>query len=257
MFLHERMYDVVSDVDMIYDKFFKAYVDDLEAVSVDSSFRRQLYDENPITIGSLLSSEFTDMDCLKAHLTNPITLTCGIGLKNGSFYNPTRQIIQISVQSHAILYQINPNRYSHLNKQMITSLSNEFTEGRIKGTIDHELTHWVDDTLNNGFLSKIIYQANEFNKPELLLLGKEDVNLTYFEIQGQMGNIRQAQRKNAERWDSMTLHDLFEIIPPLMAIYNRVSQKYSSKIVYLWQRHLIQRMNRENLLGKSMRKFIK
>ena len=257
MILTEKMYDVVSDVDLIYNEFFKDYVDNIDKYTNDRNFISKLESLQPITIGTIKSDQLQSLDCIKADLANPVEIIGGIGLRNGSFYQPSKKLIQISVVRDAILYLIDPKPYDHLDSNVKKNLSNEFTAARIKGTIDHELIHWVDDTTNKYFLTNIINMASEFGKPELKLLGKEDVNLTYFEIQGQMGNIRQLKREHDSDWDNMTLEDVFGMIPSLGSINRKISINYSSRVRDLWQRNLLKRMNREGLLGKRMRNFVK
>jgi len=43
--------------------------------------------------------------------------------------------------------------------------------------------------------------------------------------------------------------------PPLRATTTALYNKYSKEVLDIWLKNLITRMNRENLLGKNMKKF--
>jgi len=132
---------------------------------------------------------------------------------------------------------------------------NEITEHKLKATIAHELSHWISDSLYNSQIKKTINLAIKLDKHIKEVLRVEDVNMSYFEIDAQIHGIKQIKRKKNKYWDTYTLTDLFFMYPPLRATTTVLYNKYSKEVLDIWLKNLITRMNRENLLGKNMKKF--
>ena len=49
---------------------------------------------------------------------------------------------------------------------------------------------------------------------------------------------------------------MFFKYPALRGIYIDIYKKYGKQIVDLWQKNIIKRMHRENLLGKNMSQYV-
>jgi hypothetical protein len=65
----------------------------------------------------------------------------------------------------------------------------DLSEPRIKGSIHHELTHWVDDTMNNQHIDKFIKNNEKKTAEENNVL--KYINTHYLERQAQIHNIKQ------------------------------------------------------------------
>jgi hypothetical protein len=128
-------------------------------------------------------------------------------------------------------------------------IKKEYTEERIKGSIHHELAHWIDDTFNNQHLKKRIEKNLALNSAgEALPFDKVTVNAHYMEIQAQIHNIKQLHNKYADTWDTLSFDEMIGMSPSLYNTYR--SLPYSLKTQ--WVKKLKMRMFREGLLGKRM-----
>jgi hypothetical protein len=139
------------------------------------------------------------------------------------------------------------NAIDNLDYQDAKRLKLEFTEDKIKGSIHHELTHWIDDTMNNYHITKRVNKAMELGTVNF---GGIPVNSTKMEIQAQIHNVKQLHNKYKDVWDNLTFIDMIEKSLPLMTILNSFSE--NETIRTKWIRDLKTRMYREGLLGKKM-----
>jgi len=235
--LNERLTDVNEDVDLIYDLGFRDDVNKLmeSGVLIDNMFQTSNIDTK------YLKAELS----VKAHKLNPCTIEINNG---GNYYKPSDNLISVGVHQQAkeliidnggVLNDIG----SYLNDDQVDRIKQEFTEGKIKGSIHHELTHWIDDTLNNQHINKTV------NSPETMKkINKNNVNSNYIELQAQIHNIVQLKRVYSDTWDNITFKELVTISPTLNNIYKNLSFDIRNE----WVRKLKTRMHREGLLGKMM-----
>jgi len=243
--INERLMDVDSDVDMIYDYYFR---DDIEKVKSTNS----LYDvdfEKKEYNTSFLNSSLAK----KADKLNRCKIFINIGANH---YNPKASVIALGVSDNAVdfvLENFNGNLNKAIlelklsgNKEQSINLSNEFSESKIKGSIHHELAHWIDDTLHNGHIklraNKALETGGGMTKRGL------PINADKMEIQGQIHNIVQLKKEYSDIWDSLTFEDLLKLSTTL----NIVNSQLVGDIKTKWKRDLLKRMYREGLLGKNM-----
>ena len=239
--LAERLIDVDSDVNMIYDKYFKADVDKIGETGIlePKMFRRYQSD----------TSELRDPESIEAHQLNPCQIIINHG---GNHYNPIRKVLSFSVNSSAFDFVIFDHDGSLSAAIKATSdsytknnLAQEFTEERIKGSIHHELAHWVDDTMHNEHINKSLKTAKELGTSPFK--GKP-VNSTKMEIEAQIHNIKQLHNKYGDIWDKLTFRQMLAASPAL----NTINKQLTPEIRVKWVRDLKTRMHREGLLGKNM-----
>lgn len=193
----------------------------------------------------------------------PLVIKCG--LSQSPFYQPAEGSNHPDYDLIVITPNVDVIQLSYdyadpanlLPSNARTMFSNEVTEHRPKSAIYHELAHWLDDVTRNRHLEKMLSHASELSRPDLLRLGKKDVNMTYFEIEGQIHSLKQLKRSFAKEWDSFTLNDIFVRYTALAHIYLTILSKYGKDVVDIWQRNLVKRMHREGLLGKNMRRFVR
>jgi len=239
--LAEKLTNVDSDVDLIYNTYFKKDIDEISKTGV---ITRYMFDM-PTTDTSVLKDDAS----IKANELNP----CKILINNGgNHYAPLQHIISVSINDGArdfILDNFNGiitnavDYLSDLNQKK--SLEQEFTEHKIKGSIHHELAHWIDDTMNNNHIQKVIKKAQEYRSNSLYDI---PVNATKMEIQGQIHNIKQLYNKYKDTWDTLSWNNLIELSPSLSNINKILTGNINTK----WVRDLKIRMHREGLLGKNM-----
>ena len=231
--LSERLTDVDIDVDMLYNKYFKHDVEELEGSGMYTNKIFNYYETNT----SILQSE----EAKQAHILNP----CKIIINDGkNFYNPNEKTIGIGINDNASNYIFNNHggdfkkAIESLNPSQQSSLSKEFKEEKIKGSIHHELAHWIDDTMNKQHISKRIGKQIKLGRSDL---GGISVNASKMEIQGQIHNVKQLYNKYKDTWDEMPFQKLLSLSIPLGTIYKELSGDIRKQ----WIRDLKTRMNRE------------
>ena len=240
--LSEKLTDVDTDVDLLYDKYFRNDIEAIERTGFITSAMFEKFETD--------TSILTSPDSVKCHELNPCVIKINPGL---NYYNPNESIIGIGYSRNAYDFIMNNAsgnietalRYLSDEKQRKT-LIKEFTEIRIKGSIHHELAHWIDDTLNNRHIKARVGKAMERNTRDL---GGIPVDATRMEIQGQIHNIKQAYNKNKDVWDELSFQDVLDLLPSTNSVNNKLTGETKAK----WRKELKLRMNREGLLGKNMK----
>jgi hypothetical protein len=239
--LSEKLTDIDDDVNMIYTKYFEYDIKEVERTGIirDNMF---LYSE---TNTDILKSK----ECVDAHSVN----ACVIKMNTGSnYYQPKSNTLSFSINDNAVDY-VKGEAGCNLNLAVSllhtdaqkSSLRAEFTEEKMKGSIHHELAHWLDDTHHNQHINKRLNKAQEFKTKDL---GGIPVNSTKMEIQGQIHNVKQLYNKYKDIWDTLSFYDMLKYSPPLTSVFNGLSGDIKTK----WIRELKTRMHREGLLGKNM-----
>lgn len=241
----ERLMNVDDDVDMIYNIFFKDYIEKIQKTKSLNGIDFESKEYNTSFLNSPLAK--------KANKLNRCKIFTNI---DGNYYNPVDSIIVMSINDGAINFakkEFNGNlieAYNYLKRKdgdnKANNFMNEFSEHKIKGSIHHELAHWIDDTLHNNHIKARANKANELgvgmNKKGL------PINADKMEIQGQIHNIKQAKNKYSDVWDDLTFDELKSLIPTINIVYNQLKGNIRDK----WVRNLKSRMHREGLLGKNM-----
>lgn len=246
--LNEKLTEVDEDVDFIYDKYFKEDINEIQRTGVVT--------ENMFSTNKLNTGDLTSKSSVEAHKLNPCTIHINnFDLVTDNFYNPNEQIISISINDDAFKYAL---RYggniqkakSWLNDNQQKQFENEFTEDKIKGSINHELVHWIDDTLHNRHIKNRLNRAQELGSKNF---NNEPINMHYVEIQAQIHNIKQAKRKYQDIWDELSFKELISFVPSLKTIYSQLNNPYmGDNKLKKWLKKLKTRMYREGLLGKNM-----
>ena len=236
--LTEKLHNVNDDVDLIYNKYFKNDIEKLKQTGIITKEMFKRYQTDTSILQNLKS--------IKTHELNPCEILINHG---GNAYLPTKNIIKISINDNAVDYVIDDNdgdfkkALDNISDDLKKSLYNEFEEHKIKGSIHHELTHWIDDTLYGSHINKYIQKRNKNNK-----FDNTNVNTLPFEINAQIHSINQIKNKNIDKWNELTFLDLIDLSPSLSTIYNQLSYDDRKK----WLKKLKKRMHREGLLGNKM-----
>lgn len=232
--VNERLMNVDDDVDMIYNLVF-----------------RDIYDKIKIT-GNVKGVEFKNIElssselksplCIKANKINPIKIL--INESSFNYYDPKNKIISIAYPKQAFDYVMKFNgnikrAAKDLEGYKSNSILREFKESTIKGSIHHELIHWIDDSLHNQHIDKILKNN---------IKGIPNVNSKQFEIQAQIHNIKQLKNKYSYKWNELYFDDMIKLSPILSTVINNLPKELSIK----WKQDIKRRMYREGLLGKKM-----
>ena len=238
--LTERLTEVGDDVDYIYNTYFKKNIDHIHE---DKPVVSEMFNKIE-TNTSILKNAI----CVKAHQLNP----CKIYIQGpGNHYDALNKIISMAISPNAIKHLINWSNYSNginkLDDEFVPLFKSDVSEYRVKGSIHHELVHWIDDTLNNQHIEKFVTKhlgKSIQQTPEL-----KHINTNYFERQAQIHNIKQLHNQYKGEWDQMTFDDMVKKLPSITSFLRGTPREVKAQ----WAQDIKKRMNREGLLGKNMR----
>jgi len=145
------------------------------------------------------------------------------------------------------------------NKVMyLQYMKNSITDVRVKSTIRHELTHWLDDSLHNMHLSKTAKTFNVLTRngpakemekfyKKAVAHGEDDIYLAPLEITAAVNQIAEVKRRIGEKkYNALTWADLMEMIPSLGNLNARLGTE--------WRKRMFSRLARENLIGTNLTK---
>jgi hypothetical protein len=249
--LTEATFDIDQQVDYIWDKFFKEKSEAiLGGKQLPTLTPEYMFSED------LPSSEIMD----KANEIFPVQINIHDGNK-GNQYIPQYNLITIDFNRNALEFVKKYGRLEYAAKDLekhgrdsqAKSLMNEFGEARVKGSIHHELSHWLDDVFHNRHISNRLDKTRVLEptaRKKVMNQGQPDVALTNFERDAQVHSIKQLKRKYEDEWDSLSFEDMVRKNPSLEYIYDSgMSAGWGSK----WKKMIQRRLHRENLLGKNMR----
>lgn len=238
--LNERLMNVDDDVEMIYNKYFEEDIDKLRAIGYITP---SLFSKSELNTSDLISPLSK-----KVHKINP----CHIFINRyHNFYDPLQNVISFSINHNAINlinhFDNNINKaYNSLGSDEKKRFMNEFNPSKIKGSIHHELTHWIDDTLHNRHIKNRSAKADETGSD----MSRKGIPIQAdkVEIQGQIHNIFQLKKEFKDIWDELTFENLINLSTTLAVIDKKLKGDINTK----WRKDLKKRMHREGLLGKNM-----
>jgi hypothetical protein len=244
--LKEKLFDVKQDVDMIWTGFEHAL---------------QVYKQNPQQIldryddigyhYKIDSSELTSDVCKEAHKVNPVEILIGFLNRAGSAYNPDVNRIFLAINSNAVRY-LGKDGLDALPKaiDMYPSIGKEFEEDSIKGSIAHELSHWIDDSLHNKHITKELQKMKSSNKPKFS--PTEWAFTTNHELDANIHAIASLKDKYGDTWDNMQFIDMINLKPSLVLLFKSLTKLSHSQYNNFIKR-FFGRLVRENLLGNNMK----
>jgi len=253
-YLTEKTYRINADVDYIYNKVIKPthklYLD-----KKYDKFNQAL--RGSAILGHVKSSELKSKECQMAHALNPIDIIMMFD-SQGNYYRPDASAIHFTYNSQAIEIL----QATYYNEDAIKKLvgshtfkrfMNEMSVSSLKGSIYHEVSHWLNDSLHNKILTKTLDRAaeDEGHASEIMNQGHENVNFTFFEIDAQIHSIKQMKRDLKGAWKDVDWEDIINYKPAFWGVFRRAanSNEYDEYI-----KNLVKRMNREKLLNKKLQK---
>jgi regulator of replication initiation timing len=192
--IDETLANVDNDVNFLYDTYFKKDIDIIQKTGILTT---DMFQKNETSTSVLKEDESKEADKINRCLIT-------INLNNVNYYNPFDQIMNISINKNALDFVIFES-FGDLKKAAIMLKSNkiitEFTEEKIKGSIHHELSHWIDDTMHNQHIKKRLKKARESGTKDKK---NEPMNSSKIEIQAQIHNIKQLYNKYQNIWDTIS-----------------------------------------------------
>jgi len=254
-FITEATYELDTDVDMLYDLAFKDIVEQIQAGTWDGE---DFASNNYIGDTGMLTSP----DCKKAHEVNPLTIIT----TQGNEYNPHGDAMRAPFLSLSINNQVLGLIRDHGSVKSAVEVipwsqrerfKSEILPERIKGSIHHELAHWLDDTFHNSHIKNRITWANTANEKHsdykkasnIMNQGKKQRNLSNYEINAQIHSIKQLKRANEDMWDLLSFGEMVK----MNASLSNLSDEFKELGEYEnWKKQLLRRMHREKLIGDEM-----
>lgn len=258
-YLNEKLIEVdQKDIDLLfkplepYSDIFTKLIDvmikngPMSKKEIINEFYKNNLDFIPSLLEKVSSEDLVSENAKIAHEIKPMTIKI-YNMTKANLYEPTINIIKLGfVTDHVnILFD-----FDRLHSREYKRFKNEFSKNRMKTTIRHELTHWIDDTLHNFYISNLVNKVRGLGKEgrEIFLQGKDIVNLTDREINAIVNQLDQLKKELGKKiWDQLTWDDLETLVS------SAYSKNFSSNIGYEFRKLLKKRMSRENILGKNMR----
>jgi hypothetical protein len=255
--INESTFDLNQDVDYIFkncgfSEFLKDYKKGL------FPYKQSILKSIDVNFKTIKSTELKSKVAKKASLKNPVDIHCGL-YSSGNFYFPAKNKIQVSIGTNALYFMYSDGDISYFPARRQKTIKEEITESRIKTSIYHELSHWIRDTNSNFFITNILKKTSDVSKSDskkadkIRNLGNSDVNMAHYEIDAYIHGIKQIKRLQKNKWDLLTLDDLFILYPPLGMLNSKFYDNYGRDAAIQWQKSLVRRMARENLLGSRMK----
>ena len=268
--LFEAIFHVDDAVDYIFEKAFGDFFRGIEKFKKGGDISKvfvdlDITDFSMAEIKKNIKNEYVQ----RSMIIFPIEIEAGI-LTEGSRYVPTKNLITISFNTdlyRLLLMALSNNWTYDMMMQNIQShrrpnAEAEFSGNKVRGSIAHELSHWIDDVSHKRHITKMIEKAQMFRDEQqdqasttkTLLRGKPDIYMTDYEINAVVHAISQLKREFDEnKWNTMTFDDLLDSDPALNNTYMRIRDTLTEKDLKEWKRTVFSRLHRERLLGRNMR----
>ncbi len=258
--LTEKMQPVSKDVDYIFNTY---YADLFKAIaSGHGALELRLGADDKV----ISSEELPSARAKKAHALNPIKIRLSMrGDKRGNAYNPVEgeMFISPSVEAMTIL----KNTYGSIESAVDLvpdhqkeQLRNEYNGVKIRTSMAHELSHWMNDTFHNRHIRNLLQKGRVARDTEgyhkvdkIIKKGQPDTYMTDYEIDAQIHQIRELRRRLRGRWNTLSFEQMVGFDNSLSGTYNRIKNMSSTGVeLKQWKKMLLKRMAREGLLGKRM-----
>ena len=245
--LSEKTFDIRLDVDYIWEKGFVPWFS-LYKRNPEQIFKKYNPPNNDVYLN--ISSKDLPSDIAKeAHKKKPIEIRLGYFKTNS--YLPTENKLNLTFNAEAIEILGTSGLLNLRNaKKEYPMIGKVFELPIIKGTVAHELSHWMDDALHNEVLKKEIEKRMKNSYPD------DDIQFkaaSRHEIDACIHSLIELKRTiKPEIWDKLSFEQLLEKNPILKFIVEKI--KTDKNIYNPWIKKFFGRLSREGLLGKNMSK---
>ena len=251
-YLNEKTFNIGKDVDFLYKKYFKKHIKLFQSGKIEA-FKDDLNKTNGV-YGVISSSLLPSKKAQKASELNPVNIEMGV-FNTSSYYQPFDKEIRLTLNKPALdllfRYKTVDDIRKALGDKTYERWSSEINEPSIKGTIYHELSHWMDDTFHNKHITKKLIKVKEVGSRDVLAKGFGNVNLGTFELDAQVHAIKQLKRNFRKTWDDVTWDFIVQHKSSFDVVF-KIVKHASKKDRNSYMKRLYKRLNREKLLGKSL-----
>lgn len=281
--LMEGMVTFDRTVDAIYKEFFSEHFKEINQMNVDH-VRRYAAGEfvRSVSIDQLIRQGIVkDRNIIETNEISPAIMIFN-DVHKGNLFVPRensksrKDEIYVTIASSVLdSIRLHPrlskkeliDEIEERNGQSVgITFQQEFRPVRAKASINHELSHWYDNTVRNRHISNRLIGARNIYNDEIaagrsdeiaskrsgrfLFAGNQTPSPSNYEIEAFMSNVRQTKRANRSKWDSITFDEMLNLIPPALGIKHSTTK---TKEWGKWRRLVLARMAREGLLGRNMR----
>ena len=256
----EKTFAIGADVDLIYKKYFKKVIDTFNKkdIKVFRKLMKKHEDGMAYAFGFDSSHMLKSKKCKEAHKLNPVYIHSGV-FTDGSSYSPKRTGYDARVSlslNHNVVELILSMGLEKLQMNFdddntFERFKGEMSASSIKGTIYHELSHWLNDTLHNQNINKRLTKSRETHNPAIIKRF-DKVNFTDFELDAQVHALKQMKRDYRKDWDKLSWYDIVQR-KSFFDVWFKQLKSSSPKVQKKMHQLMIKRLNREKLLGKKMK----
>lgn len=160
-------------------------------------------------------------------------------------YNPKDSVIKLGVTVSAVN---GATAVDMVPYHQIKMLRNEFSPTKIRSTVRHELTHWIDDALHNLHTSKVASTATNVQFHNYIKGGTEHAYLGHIEITAAVNTIDQIRSDiGVSEYNKLTWPELVSLNSGLGSLDDALGAVWRNKI---WHR-----MAREGLMTPNLRRL--
>jgi hypothetical protein len=181
-YINEEFDIIERDIDVLYEPL-DTYVKRFNKIQNDIEFNNMWVNVSRLKHKSLTNNYIVKSfksSVLKSELCKLANSICPVSIDVG-FVNPTYNMFE-----KTILCGIRPICFTGSFKH------EKINKNRIKSVIRHELTHWIDDTLNNLYISNI-YKTQDWDV--ITKSGEGEMESTDHEIKAQVEQVREMLRR--------------------------------------------------------------
>jgi hypothetical protein len=203
------------------------------------------------------SGELKSKQGKEAHAINPIDIYLTFDDK-GNYYSPAENVIHFSFNAQQVDILRNANfdmdRVEGMVGTKMKRFGEELSVSAIKGSIYHELSHWLNDSLHDKNITKLLNRAAEHvgHEWDIMKQGHGNVNQTFIEIDAQIHSIKQIKRDNKKTWNDITWTDIVQLKSPFLGV---IKQSILNNEYDEYMKHMLKRMHREGLLTRKLQKI--
>lgn len=250
----EETFKLNEITNYLYDKHFapllKRYKEDPNSLYLDAAKNggRVIYSADHTF--QLKGSEDVD----KANETNPVRMEFGIST---SYYDVVNKKITVGLHPQAVDV-LGPLGLD--NEKVIEDephIVYEFVGDKIKQTIAHELTHWIEQSIYGMKMSKVIDKANKDLKKTSDYDKKQNI-MTQFrtfsehEIQAIVNGLSAVRDDDSEKYESLNWNQVLRLSPSVKLYFDRAREKLSGDDYKESLKNMFKRLFREGLITPNM-----
>jgi hypothetical protein len=275
-YLAEGLFDIQVDVEWLYEqsglsRLDKIFTDDRPAKEIIETLR---WASSKKSFFRTNSSKLKSYAAKQAHEANPILISFGTS-KARSFYKPPQ-----NGKRGTMAVNINRNVFDSMKMLLrrwkdgdpdpkvvmgvrwgsrFETIAREFDATTIKGTIAHELNHWLSDTMHNFYITNSIGKYSKMTYGERMAHDATETQSQH-ELEAQVQSIQTLKDVVGEDvYKKFDWVDLFKHRLSLNSNF-KVFSKYAIKILDdadfdNMMKRLARRLHREGLLTRKMRKL--